>query len=139
MIPKLISLILIGLVVSVATVTAIVAQSGPDDDLDKVRKQIRKHGIGEELKVVVTLKDGRKLKGHITQILDDSFDLTDTNTKQPTTIPYRDVVKVKRLGMPKPAKTAIGIGIAAGIVILVLTVPRKGLLGPICPLGCGPF
>lgn len=139
MIAKLIRLVLIGLVVGVGDVAAIVAQSGPDADIEKVRTKIRKHGIGEGSKVVVTMKDGTKLTGHITQILDDSFDLTYTNTKQPTTIPYRDVAKVNRVGMSKPAKTAIGIGVAAGIVILVLTVPRKGPLGPICPLGCGPF
>jgi hypothetical protein len=139
MIRKLITLVLIGLVVSGANFTAIIAQSGPDADVDKVRTKIRKYGIGEESKVVVTVKDGTKLKGYITQILDDSFDLTDVETKQPTTIPYRDVAKIKRQGMSKGAKTAIGIGIAAGIVVLVVVSPKNGPLGPICPLGCGPF
>ncbi len=108
-----------------------------DNELEKVKTEVRKRGTGPESKVVVTLKDGRKVQGYISQILDDSFDLTDPKTKQPNTIPYRDVAKVKRQGWSNGAKVALGIGIGAAVVTAVVlgAVAKKGLSG-FCPFGC---
>ncbi len=136
MIRKYLSLVLVGLMLYGGITQTAVAQPNTDKELEKVKTEIRKRGTGKESKVVVTMKDGTKLNGYISQILEDSFDLTDAKTKQPNTIPYRDMAQVKRLGMSKGAKTAITIGVVAGIAVLVLTLPGKGPLSGICPLGC---
>lgn len=76
---------------------------------------------------------------YISQAIENSFDLTDAETKEITTIPYRDVAQVKRQGVSRGAKIAIGVGIAAAVTGLVLTLPVKKALGSFCPLGCRPF
>ena len=136
MIRKSLSLAFIGLMLYGMNFQTVFAQSSTDNEIEKIKTDVRKRGTGNESKVVVTLKNGTKLEGNITQILDDSFDLTVVKTKHPTTVPYRDVAKIKRQGMSKGAKRAIGIGVVAGIVVLVLTLPRKGR--GFCPLSCPP-
>lgn len=137
MIRKFLSLAFIGLMLYGVNPQTVSAQSRSDNEIEKIKTKVRKRGTVEKSKTVVMLKDGTKIEGYITQILDDSFDLTDVKTKQPTTVPYRDVAKIKRQGMSKGAKRAIGIGVVAGIVALVLTLPRKSS-GGFCPLSCPP-
>jgi len=66
------------------------------------------------------MKDGTKLKGYISQTLEDSFDLTNAKTKQPTTVLYRDVAQVKKQGLSTGAKIALGIGIGALATAVVI-------------------
>jgi hypothetical protein len=106
-----------------------------DPAAEKVKTDVHKRGQGK--KVVVTLENGSRLKGHISQILDDSFDLKETAIGPPTTIPYADVVKVKKPGLSKTKLTLIGVG-AAVVVLAVFVKANSGLSGNICPLGCGP-
>lgn len=135
---KYVLLALIGLALFVTGAGVVPAQGVVDTNVQKVKSEIDRLGKGQTGMVEVKLNDGTKLKGYISQILEDSFDLTDPKTRRPTTIPYRDVAKVKRKGT-RGMKTAIGIATAAGIVVLILTLPRSRPLGTICPLGCGPF
>ena len=102
---------------------------------ETVKKDVQKRGTGK--KVVVTLENGSRLKGHISQILDNSFDLKDAATGQPTTILYADVAKVKKPGFSKTKLTLIGVG-AAVVVLAVFVKANSGISGNICPLGCGP-
>lgn len=136
---KYVLLALIGLALFATGASVVPAQNVVDTNVQKVKSKIDRLGKGQTGMVEVKLNDGTELEGYISQILEDSFDLTDPKTRRPTTIPYRDVAKVKRKGMSRVAKTAIGIAGAAGIVVLVLTLPRNRPLGTICPLGCGPF
>ena len=78
-----------------------------------------------------------RLAENISQTLDDSFDVTDAKTRQFTTIPYDEVVEVKKQGSSNGAKIAFGVGIVA--VIVILTAIRRDRSGGFCPLGCGPF
>jgi hypothetical protein len=138
MIRKYISLAVVSLMLcGVNSQAAFARSSWTDDQVDKVKIEVRKRGTGPESKVVVQMKNGTKLKGYISQALDDSFDLTDAKTKQPTTIPYRDVAKVKRQGWSSGAKIGLGIAIGAAVVTAVVlgAVAKKGLSG-FCPLGC---
>lgn len=67
--------------------------------------------------------------GYISQILDDSFDLTDSKTKQPTTIAYRDVTQGKKPGWSTGAKIALGvvIGVAAAATVLGIAIRNADL------------
>ncbi len=105
------------------------------DTIEKIRSNVTKR-TGE--KVVVTMKGGPKVKGIISNVLDDSFDLLDAKTRQPTTIPYRDVEKVKKQGWSTGAKVALGVAIGAGVVTAVVlgALSKDPFGGSFCPLGC---
>ena len=136
MIRKYLLICLVGLLLVGSNSYAVFARQTADKDLEKMKADVRKTGMGPDAKVVVTLKNGIKLKGNISQILDDSFDVTDPKTGQPNTIPYRDVAKVKKQGWSTGAKIALGAAIGAGIVIVVVAGGLKSGLGSFCPLGC---
>jgi hypothetical protein len=138
MLQKYLSIVFIGLIVYAVNPQIIQAQSGKENSVEKIKNDIRRREA-KGTKIVVKLKDGTKLEGYITQVIEDSFDITNYKTQQTTTVPYRDVAQVKKQGLSKGAKVAIGVGAVAAIVILALTLPGKKPLGTICPLGCGPF
>jgi hypothetical protein len=75
----------------------VVAQTNPDtSSVEKIKSDVAKRGTGKKARVKVKLQNGSKLKGYITQAGDDSFTLTDSKTKQDTTLAYRDVTQVKK-------------------------------------------
>ena len=96
----------------------------------RVRSQVEKLGTGA--KVTVKMKDGSKLRGSISQILDDSFDVTLAKAPQSSIISYRDVESVKRRGWTNSAKVALGVGIGVGAVVVVIgiLVSSSGGVGP---------
>ena len=130
-------LCLIGITIFTTSLPNLAAQTVASSEIEKVKAEVRKRGTGERPKVVVKMKDGRKIEGNISQVLDDSFDLLDAKTKQPTTIPYRDVAQVRKTGWSTAAKVGLGVAIGAGVVAAVIlgAVGAKGLDG-FCPLGC---
>jgi len=117
--------------------TAGILGQSPDTLSAKVKSDISRRGTGEM--IIIKLKTGEKIEGRITQILDDSFDVTDTKTKRSTTVLYPEVSEVRKPGMSRGAKVAIGVGIGAVITAIVVGVSAKRGLSNICPLGCGPF
>ncbi len=144
MFKKGLSLFFIGLLVFAAHLQTISAQSSADNSaernkVEKIKTDVRKRGTGEKSKIVVKMKNGTKIKGYISQTLEDSFDLTNSKTKQPTTILYRDVAQVKKQGLSTGAKVLIGVGIGVAVTAVVIAVGLRDPLGSFCPLGCGPF
>lgn len=131
---KCLSYSLVVLIFWAAAALSTIGQTN-DAAAEKVKRDVQLRGPGS--KVVVTMKNGMKLQGSISQILDDSFDLKDASTGQPTTVPYTDVVKVKKPGFSKTKLALIGVG--AGVVVLAVIVNAKPGRGSFCPLGCGPF
>ena len=124
-----IGLLLIGIVSPVQS-----ASPRRPDTIEKVKADVAKRSAE---KVVVTLKSGSKMKGVVSNVLPDSFDLVDPSTRQPTTIPYRDVEKVKKQGWSTGAKVALGVAIGAAVVAaVVLGALANDPLGGFCPLGC---
>lgn len=114
-----------------------IGQTVPDNHVRQVQAEADRLMSGKRSKVVVKLKDGTRKKGYIALIGEHTFDLSD-DAGHITTIDYGEVEKIKKDGLSKGAKTAVWIGVAAGVVVLILTAKRPGI-GPICPLGCGPF
>ena len=86
--------------------------------------------------VSVELKDGRSYKGRITDVQDEHFTLTDPEAGLEIRIRYESVAKLRKRGMIRGAKTAMWIGVAAGIGALVILGPRGGAIDTICPLSC---
>jgi hypothetical protein len=116
----------------VANAWAVVHARG--DTLEKIKSDVTKR-TGE--KVVVSIKNGPKMKGVVSNVLDESFDLLDVKTRQAATIPYRDVEKVKKQGWSTGAKVALGVAIGATVVTaVVLGALANDPLGSFCPLGC---
>jgi sRNA-binding regulator protein Hfq len=82
----------------------------------------RVNDLGAGAKVTVYLKDGTKVRGSISQILDDSFDVTIKDQTQSSVISYRDVQNVKRRGWTSSAKMGVGIAIGAGAIVGALFI-----------------
>ncbi|HEX6126627.1 MAG TPA: hypothetical protein VFZ23_14735 [Pyrinomonadaceae bacterium] len=82
----------------------------------------RVNDLGAGAKVTVFLKDGTKIQGNISQILDDSFDVTVKKETQSTIIAYRDVQRIKRRGLTSGAKVGIGVALGAAAIATVLVV-----------------
>jgi hypothetical protein len=137
---KCLSVLFIGLMVFAADLQIVRAQSAAEIERNRVERiktnAYRLEDAGKT-KVVVRMKSGAKLKGYITKLNEDSFDLTSYKTGQTAALAYRDVAQVKAQGLLKAPKYAIGIGVVAALVVLIVTLPRSD--SPICPLGCRSF
>ena len=86
----------------------------------KVRAAVLKLGTGEAARVRVTLRDKTKLEGYVSGAGEDSFAVTDAKTGAVTTVAYPQVKGVRGNNLSTGAKIAIGAGIGAGVVLLIL-------------------
>jgi len=89
----------------------------PEDYAAKVKVAVQKRGVGEGSRVKVTLRDKTEVKGYISQIDADSFQVTDKKSGKVTTLAYQEVARVRRQGMSTAAKIAIGAGVVAGTAL----------------------
>jgi len=89
----------------------------PADHAAKIKLEIQKRGTGERARVKLTLRDKTGVKGYISQIGDDSFELSDQQTGTVMTLAYREVDRVQKQGLSTPAKVAIGAAVVAGAMI----------------------
>ena len=101
------------------------AQAAPTSDKDarfieRVKESIRKLGTGPNARVEVKLRDNRKFKGYVAEAGDESFAIVHPKTLTSTTIPYPQVRHVKGHNLSTGAKIAIGIGIAVGVLAILI-------------------
>jgi len=126
MIRRVLTSVLAALVISFACATSAPAQSNKDImRVGKLRKDVEKIGFDE--RVEVKLNDGTKLKGRITGIADDQFVIADQKGAA-TTIPYsntRRVVKHDDTTGPQLRALAVGAGLLAGMLALIVVVGRS--------------
>lgn len=130
MIKKCSSVVLIGLMLLFINLQSIKAQTnngGNAANVEKIKAKITKRGTGEKARVNVKMLNGTKVKGFISQAGDDSFSLTDSKTKQTSTLAYSDVAQVKGTGLSTGAKIAVGVGVGVGITAVVLAVVARNL------------
>ncbi len=102
---------------AVQTDTSAAAQQNASQQALKAKSEVQKRGVGKHSRVRVIEVGGIEIKGFISKISDDSFEVTDNKTGKVEVIPYRDVKKVKGPGLSKAENVVIGIGI--GIAVLV--------------------
>jgi len=104
-------------------VTRLAVASPQGLTVDQAKIQVAKLGLGEKAKATVTLKNGAKVKGYVSQANENDFVIRDRKTDTPTTINYSNVVKVqKNKGHSTARNLGIGIGIGAGALLLAIMI-----------------
>ncbi len=120
MLKRLVSVGLLLLLVHVTGAGPVAAVAGAGQggaSVGKVKTEVSKR-VGKKARV--TLQDGSKLKGSITQAGDDSFAVTDAKTGQTRTLSYGEVTRVRgQGGLSIAAKIGIGVGIAVGALAIL--------------------
>jgi predicted methyltransferase len=88
----------------------------------KVKAEVEKRG--QQARVRVTLRDNTEVKGYISQMDPDSFQVTDKKSGRITTIAYQEVDRVRNQGMSTGAKIAVAAGIGAAVIIVLVALSR---------------
>ena len=130
MLKKSLSMALLGLTLLFTNLQLINAQTNPGNNaatVEKIKANVTKRGTGEKARVNVKMLNGTKMKGFISQAGDDSFTLTDSKTKQTSTLAYSDVAQVKKQGLSTGAKILIGVGVGVAVTAVVLAVGLRNL------------
>jgi hypothetical protein len=120
---RMLAVALVALLVNLVAVRATYAATEAEKQAKfagKVRAAVLKLGTGESARVRVRLRDKTKLEGYVSRAGEDSFAVTDFKTGATTTVPYPQVRGVGGNNLSTGAKIAIGAGIGAGIVLLIL-------------------
>ena len=122
MLKKLFSLALVALLINLAGVRLAYADSKEEKQArfaEKVKASVLKLGTGEETRVKVTLRDRTKLEGYISTADGERFVVTNLKTGTVTTVAYPQVKSVKGNNLSTGAKIAIGVGIAAAVILII--------------------
>jgi hypothetical protein len=106
------------------TPTPINGQAEKDRRLTaKAKADVAAFGIGPDARVSVKLREGKKLKGYISQAGEDSFVITDSKTGSTTSIAYAEVAEVQRKkGISTGKAILIGVGATFGVLFLISTI-----------------
>jgi hypothetical protein len=121
MLKKICSVLLAALLLQAAAAPAF-ANTNPKKEAEraeKVHAQLSKLGTGRDALVRVELRDKTKLEGYVSEASADSFTVTDAKGNA-TTVPYQQVKKAQGNNLSTGTKIAIGAGIAAAVVLIVL-------------------
>jgi hypothetical protein len=100
------------------TVNARAQNNNQTSNIDQVKIQVAKLGIGDKARATITTKTGLKVKGYVYSAGDDDFVIRDRKTDAPTTIRYTDVARIERnQGHSMARNVLIGVGIGAGALL----------------------
>ena len=122
MFKKLFSLALVALLINLAGMRLAYADSKEEKQArfaEKVKASVLKLGTGEAARVKVKLQDKTKLEGYISAADGKGFIVTNTKTGMATQVVYPQVKSVKGNNLSTGAKIAIGVGIAAAVILLI--------------------
>ena len=122
---KLVSLMLVGLLLNIVGAIPAYASSKEETRVrfaEKVKEGIGRLGTGPEARVEVKLRDGKKLKGYISEAGENSFVIVDAKSGAASTVPYPQVKQVTGNNLSKGAKIAITVGIVVGLLFLLTVV-----------------
>ena len=123
MFKKLLSLALAALLINLAGVMPAYAASREEKQArfsEKVKASVLKFGTGEAARVKIKLQDKTKLAGYISAADGDGFTVVDSKTGMATTITYPQVKSVQGNNLSTGAKIAIGVGIGAALIFIIL-------------------
>jgi hypothetical protein len=121
MLKRICSAILAALLLQAAALPAF-ANTSPKKEAEraeKVHAQLAKLGTGKDALVRVELRDKTKLEGYLSEAGDDAFTVTDREGKA-TIVPYPQVKKAQGNNLSTGTKVAIGAGIGAAVVLLII-------------------
>ena len=121
MLKKICSVVLAALLIQSVAVPAFAKSDAGKEAkrAGKVRTQLVKLGTGKDARVSLELRDKTRLEGYISEAGAESFVVTDSAGKA-TTVAYPQVKKAQGNNLSTGAKIAIGVGIGAAIVLLIL-------------------
>ena len=123
MIRKLFTLLLVALVINMAGVRLVYAGSKEEKHArfaEKIKANVLKLGTGESTRVKIKLRDQARLEGYISDAGAETFTVTDRKSGLATTVAYAQVKSVQGNNLSTGAKIAIGIGVAATIIFIIL-------------------
>lgn len=123
MFKKLLSVSLIALMTNLVVITPVYASSKEEKQArfaEKVKVSVLKLGSGEAARVKVKLRDKTKLEGYISDAGEDAFTVTNPKTGIATTVAYPQVKSVQGNNLSTGVKIAIGAGIAAAVIFIIL-------------------
>jgi hypothetical protein len=120
---KVMTILLVALVVNLGGARLAYADSKEEKQArfaEKVKANVLKLGTGESARVKVKLRDQAKLEGDISDAGAETFTVTDRKTGVATTVAYPQVKSVQGNNLSTGAKIAIGVGIAASLIFIIL-------------------
>ena len=123
MFKKLLSSCLVLLLINLAGTMPAYAASKEEKEArfaEKVKASVLKLGSGEAVRVKVKLRDKTKLEGYISAADEESFTVTNSKTGIATKVAYPQVKSVQGNNLSTKAKIAIGAGIAAAVIFIIL-------------------
>ena len=123
MLKRICAVVLSALLLQAAAVPAFAATGAEKEAkrAEKVRTQLAKLGTGKDARVRVELRDKTKLEGFLSAADADTFTVTD-NAGKTTAVPYQQVKKAQGNNLSTGAKIAIGVGIGAGVTLLIFLI-----------------
>jgi len=86
----------------------------------KVKTNLLKLGTGESARVKVKLRDKTKLEGYVSAAGEEGFTVVDRKTGVATAVAYPQVKSVQGNNLSTGAKIAIGVGVVALIIFLIV-------------------
>ena len=110
------------------------AQTGKVGEADQIRTKVQRVGVGRSSRVEVKMQDGTKVKGYVSKLEADSFDVTDLNSGAAQTVAFAQVTQVKKVNSGPSKRTWIIIGAAAVAAIVIGVTVVKPVL---CDGGAG--
>ena len=122
MFKKIIAVTLAGLLINVAGVRVVYAESKGENQIrfaEKVKASVQKLGTGEAARVKVQLRDQTRLEGYISAADGEGFTVINPKTGMATEVGYPQVKSVKGNNLSTGAKVAIGVGIAIVALLLI--------------------
>ena len=120
---KLVTLLLVALVINLSGVRLAYANSKEEKQArfaEKIKANVLKLGAGESARVKVKLRDQSKLEGYISDAGAETFTVTNRKTGVATTVTYPQVKSIQGNNLSTGAKIAIGVGIAAAVIFIIL-------------------
>ena len=123
MFKKVVTVLLVSLIINLTGVRLAYADSKEEKQArfaEKIKASVLKLGTGESTRVKVKLRNKAKIEGYISDAGAEAFTVTDRKTGVATTVAYPQVKSVQGNNLSTGAKIAIGVGIAAGIIFIIL-------------------
>ena len=120
---KLVALLLVAVVINLAGVRLAYADSKEEKQVrfaEKIKANVLKLGTGESTRVKVKLRDQSKLEGFISEAGAETFTVTNRTTVVATVVAYPQVKSVQGNNLSTGAKIAIGVGVAAALIFIIL-------------------
>ena len=127
---KKLLLLILAFFISSPTVPSACAQSGADkqgEEVSKLKSKVAKRGVGPDAKVKVTLLDGTRIQGYISEARTDSFTVTDAKTGGRVVVEYSQVKQLKGDGLSRGAKIGFGVGIAVVAFTVIIGIVNAAL------------